>query len=184
MNKRIRLKHDKYSNLKRQNNILNKISKVFTINNKEFCNGYFLFYYGVNSVCNFTLKETPEWRYGIWLLENNKFSIFGEHIELIDKFKPSRCYVSYDNDINGFINEAKNISNNPKLYFVDSLTFGEALVDFEKDKYDDYRGYQVKRDYNEATGMWDMVTRDTNVTQEQFVEREYEEFMESKRSDY
>ena len=180
MNKRIRLKQEKYSNLKRQNDILNKISKVFRINNKEFCNGYFLFYHGVNSVCHFKLKETPEWKYGIWLLEDNKFSTFGEHIELIDKFKPSRCYVSYDNDINGFINEVKNIASNPKLYFVDSLTYGEALVDFKKDEYGDYVGYQVKREYNDISGMWDIITRDTLITQEQFVEKEYGEYYKNK----
>ena len=64
MNKRIKLKQEKCNNLKRQNKILNKISKHFTINNKEFGNGYFLFYHGIDSVCHFTLKETPEWRYG------------------------------------------------------------------------------------------------------------------------
>lgn len=181
MNKRIRLKQEKINNLARQNDILNEISKEFTISEKEFGNGYFIYDIGGNAVCHFSLKETPEWKYGIWLLKNNKFTIFGEHIELIDKFKPNACYIKHENHIDEFIKEVKNIASNSKLYFVDSLTYGEALVDFKEDGNGNYKGYQVKSVYNEVTGMWDMVTRDTNITQEQFVEKEYNEFMERKK---
>ena len=181
MNKRIRLKQEKVNNLSRQNNILDEISKEFIITEKEFGNGYFIYDIGKNAVCHFSLKETPEWRYGIWLLKNNKFVIFGEHIELIDKFKPSRCYIEHENNIGEFVKEVKNIASNSKLYFVDSLTFGEALVDFKEDGEGCYAGYQVKRDFNEVTGMWDIVSRDYTITQEQFVEKEYSEFKESKR---
>ena len=181
MNKRIRLKQEKVNNLSRQNNILDEISKEFIITEKEFGNGYFIYDIGKNAVCHFSLKETPEWRYGIWLLKNNKFVIFGEHIELIDKFKPSRCYIKYENNIDEFIEKIKNIASNSKLYFVDSLTFGEALVDFKEDGEGCYAGYQVKRDFNEVTGMWDIVSRDYTITQEQFVEKEYSEFIKSKR---
>ena len=181
MNKRIRLKQEKVNNLSRQNNILDEISKEFIITEKEFGNGYFIYDIGKNAVCHFSLKETPEWRYGIWLLKNNKFVIFGEHIELIDKFKPSRCYIEHENNIGEFVKEVKNIASNSKLYFVDSLTFGEALVDFKEDGEGCYAGYQVKRDFNEVTGMWDIVSRDYTITQEQFVEKEYSEFIKSKR---
>lgn len=180
MNKRIRLKQEKANNLVRQNNILDTISKEFTISKKEFGNGYFIYDIGENAVCHFSLKETPEWRYGIWLLKNNKFVIFGEHIELIDKFKPSATYIEHKNNIGEFVKEVKNIASNSKLYFVDSLTYGEALVDFKEDGYGCYAGYQVKRDFNETTGMWDIVSRDYTMTQEQFVEKEYNEYMQKK----
>lgn len=181
MNKRIRLKQEKRTNIVRQNIILDTISKEFTISKKEFGNGYFIYDIGENAVCHFSLKETPEWRYGIWLLKNNKFVIFGEHIELIDKFKPSATYIEHKNDIGEFVKEVKNIASNSKLYFVDSLTYGEALVDFKEDGEGCYTGYQVKRDFNEVTGMWDIVSRDTSITQEQFVEKEYNEFMKERK---
>ena len=187
MNKRIKLKQEKVNNLSRQNNILNEISKELTITEKEFGNGYFVYDIGENAVCHFSLKETPEWRYGIWLLENNKFTIFGEHIELIDKFKPSATYIEHKNDITEFIKEVKNIANNSKLYFVDSLTYGDALTPWKEYKCGDgdvsYEGYQVKQEYNEETKLWDKFTRDCTITQEMFVEREYNEYMEKKGMD-
>jgi hypothetical protein len=185
MNKRIKKKISKLTNSKRQNDILDQLSKHFTIQNKQFINGYFMFYHGENSVCHFSIKETPNWKYGIWLEENNKFEIFGEHKELIDKFKPSRCCVSHENNLEEFIQEVKNISNNPKLYFVESLT-GCALVDW-KEEYDingnisHIRGYQVIREYNEETKCWDKFRRDKSITQDIFVENKYNEFMNNNR---
>ena len=121
-------------NKQRIENILNKItSNNFNITSKIFGNGYFIFSFGYNTVCHFYLKQTPLWKYGIWLDGKNGFQIFGEHEWLIDKFKPSRTYLSYNNDINGFLQEVKLISENLKLYFVDSLTSGDVLVAYEKE---------------------------------------------------
>ncbi len=65
MNKRITKKTIKRNNLKRQNKILNELSKHFIIVNKSFKNGYFIFSFGESSVCHFCVKETPDWLYGI-----------------------------------------------------------------------------------------------------------------------
>jgi len=172
----------KKANKQRIENILNKItSNNFNITSKIFGNGYFIFTFGKNTVCHFTLKETPLWKYGIWLDGKKGFKIFGEHEWLIDKFKPSRTYLSYNNDINGFIKEVKLISENPKLYFVDSLTDGDALVVYEKENWGDgefsYKGYQVIREFNEETKLWDKFRIDETIIQEEFVNSKYDEFM-------
>ncbi|WP_144536500.1 hypothetical protein [Bacillus thuringiensis] len=149
MNKRMKLKIAKRVNTQRHEKLLSTIQELFTVDTKLFFNGYFVFDMGLRSVCHFTLKETPGWIYGIWLLENHSFVLFGEHEKLIDKFKPSRTYVSFDNNVDGFLNQVKKIEENPKLYFVDSLTYGDVLNGFKNDK----------------------------EGQEQFVNKEYEEFI-------
>jgi len=184
MNKRITKKHKKIKNMKKQNIILNELSKHFKIINKNFKNGYFIFSFGENSVCHFSIKETPDWLYGIWLDDNNNFSIFGEHVDLIDKFKPSRTYLSFKNDLKGFIEDVKNISNNPKLYFVDSLTNGDALVPCEKYGDNDniwYIGYQVERIFNEETNCYNKYVINESITQEDFVNKEYEKYQKEKQ---
>jgi hypothetical protein len=135
-----------------------------------------------NAACYFKLKETPGWQYGIWL-EGAGYSIFGEHKELIDKFKPTRTYVSFEDDISGFTEMVQTISQNPKLYFVDSLTFGNASVAFEERIGGDetfYKGYQVVRALNEKTSYYDIVSRDESVTQEDYVNTKYEEYYREK----
>lgn len=149
MNKRMKLKTAKRVNTQRHEKLLSIIQEIFTVDTKLFLNGYFVFDMGLRSVCHFTLKETPNWIYAIWLLQNDSYVVFGEHKKLIDKFKPSRTYVSFDNDVGDFLNQVKNIEENPKLYFVDSLTYGDVLKNFKNDK----------------------------EGQEKFVHEEYEEFM-------
>lgn len=183
MNKRIKSKTLKKTNSSRHKKILNEISQHFTIKRLEYADGYFLFNFGDKAVCYFSLKDTPDWEFGIWLFED-KFQIFGEHVDLIDKFKPSRTYVSHDNDLNGFIEEVKNIRDNPKLYFVDSYT-GNALVAYEEKTFegdDDiyYSGYQVVREFNEETKLWDIIKKDESITQEDYVNKEYEEYQKEK----
>ena len=160
-------------------NILNQISTNFTITEKIYGNGYFIFTFGQNTVCHFVLKETPLWKYGIWL-DKKGFKIFGEHEWLIDKFKPSRTYLSYENDIQSFIEKIKAISENPKLYFVDSYTSGDALDAYEKEDWGDgefsFKGYQAIREFNEETQLWDKFRRDESVIQEEFVDNKWDEY--------
>lgn len=181
MKKRIRLKKQKQHNLQMLSNVLEELGKSLTIVNKRVGDGYYLFSFGASGVCHFTLKETPDWRYGIWL-QGDKFEIFGEHMDLVDKFKPSRTYISHEDDIEGFVKDVKKVEQNPILYFVDSLT-GIAFVDFEEEAHDDgtwYRGYQVKRIYNEETMLYEFSERDRSVTQESFVKDKYEQFQKEK----
>jgi hypothetical protein len=184
MNKRIKKKVTSTKNMKRQMQILNQIKQHFKISSKRFGNEYFLCYMGEKSVCHFRLKETPQWKYGIWLEDNNGFEIFGEHVDLIDKFKPSRTYVSHKNDVEGFIEEIKNISKNPKLYFVDSLTSGDALVAYDKTECENadvfYHGYQCVSEYNEETKCYDIYRRNETIAQEDFVNKKYNEYLKEK----
>lgn len=62
----------------------------------------------------FKLREFNDWKFGIWLNYKNKsFDIFGENIYMIDKFKPSRCTLSFEStDIEYFQNELKLILEN------------------------------------------------------------------------
>jgi len=77
--------------------ILNKISYTVDFESIEIENGYFLFEFDKNSVAHFSIKEFPEWKFGIWLYKNGEYSVFGEAITLIDKFKPSRSSLSCNN---------------------------------------------------------------------------------------
>ena len=66
---------------------------------KEFGNGYFIFDFGENSVCSFTVKGLRKWRWGIWCTEYDdgeyKVSLFGEHEYFVDKFKPTQTAIAY-----------------------------------------------------------------------------------------
>lgn len=113
-------------------NMINSILSLIAANGlkirtKQFLDGYPLFYMGKSSVCHFTLKETPNWKYGIWLNEDESYSIFGEQVELIDKFKSSRTYISCDG-VQNFVQHVKSIAQYPIHHFVASLTYDYGSV--------------------------------------------------------
>ena len=180
MKKRLIKKYNK----SRLENILTQVSDKFTITKKTFGDGYFIFSFGQNTVCHFTLKETPLWKYGIWLTKKG-YQIFGEHEWLIDKFKPSATYLSFENDINLFLEKVKLISDDSKLFFVDSYTNGNALVAYEKVDWGDgefyYKGYQCVREFNEETQLYDKFRKDETITQHDYVEKQWNEFVELER---
>ena len=180
MKKRLLKKHNK----SKLENILTKVSEKFTITKKTFGNGYFIFSFGQNTVCHFTLKETPLWKYGIWLNKKG-FQIFGEHEWLVDKFKPSATYLSFENEIDLFLEEVKVISDNPKLYFVDSFTDVNALVAYERVDWENgefsYQGYQCIREFNEEAQLYNNFRRDESITQQEYVEKKWNEFIEMER---
>lgn len=66
------------------------------------------------SIGHFKIKEFPEWKFGIWLTRNSDtFDIFGENTYMIDKFKPSRCALSFESiDTTYFQSELKLILKN------------------------------------------------------------------------
>ena len=180
MKKRLLKKHNKT----KLENVLVQVSNKFTITKKTFGDGYFIFSFGQNTVCHFTLKQTPLCKYGIWLTKK-WYQIFGEHEWLIDKFKPSATYLSFENDIDSFLDKVKGISENSKLYFADSCTDGCALVAYEKIDWGDgefsYKGYQCIREFNEETQLYNKFKRDESVTQQEYVERQWNEFVELER---
>jgi hypothetical protein len=185
MNMRIRKKQVAAANLAFMKQILGQISQSFRPCNIEYGDGYFIFTIGTNAVCNFQLKETPGWLYGIWNLGKDGFELFGEYQDLVDKFKPSRTYLNYKNDLPGFLKRVKAIQLQPKLYFVDSLTNGEALVPYEIISYPAAdgeegwvftRGYQSSASYSRNGQIDD--SQDKSITQEAFVDRVYQEYQE------
>lgn len=133
MNKRIRIKREKINNTNRINDILKQLNYI--VEKKVFGSGYFIFSFALNSVCWFWLKEFKGWKFGIWLNEKGTFDIFGEYILLIDKFKPSASYVSFDN-INDFNEDLKSILNKDTkhLEYLDSIE-EEIKNDKEKRQY-------------------------------------------------
>lgn len=180
MNKRLKKKIEKDNNKKRIEKILKNVSEQLTVEKIQYQNGYFVYNMGEHSVCYFDIKETPEWKYGIWLKKDG-FYLFGEHRELIDKFRPSRTYISNDSDIDGFIDKVKQIRQNPKLYFVDSLTYGNALVEWKEHIIDDevyVTGYQVT--YKEVNGE-SVSVRDKSITQEDFVDESWNRYLDKKK---
>lgn len=80
--------------------IIKKFQEISPVIDIEYSEGYFIFYYGKNSVCHFKLKKYPQWSFGIWLdyVPDEKDSgkdyiraeVFCQLTQFIDKFKPSR----------------------------------------------------------------------------------------------
>jgi len=63
----------------------------------QYENGYFIFEFGNDTVCNFKIKGCKNWQFGIWFDTdqddyNKVGEIFAQYIPYIDKFKPSRSY--------------------------------------------------------------------------------------------
>lgn len=146
----------------RQLTLLNRISEYFDIKNAVFGNGYFLFTFGKNMVCHFELKALPEWQFGIWLNKDDRgFRIFGEHKMLIDKFKPSRTYVSkklknIDQLDKTFIPTIKSIINKPYLHFDRSLHFGYRSGEDPKKVYDDFMDEKKRKQQLEVQSYLNM----------------------------
>ena len=85
------------------------LNKGLTPNYIETGNGYFLFDYGKDSVMHFSLKEAPQWKFGVWLnyvpaekpytQESKEYVhiyIFAQNKLWIDKFKPSASEFVYE----------------------------------------------------------------------------------------
>lgn len=92
-------------------------SLEFKATNFEFYERYSL------AVGTFKLKEFSDWKFGIWLNNKDKsFDIFGENIYMIDKFKPSRCSLSFSSvNVSDFQNELKIILQNKDAEWVEYL---------------------------------------------------------------
>ena len=86
----------KKRNTKYIKSILNSVP--FKKEKISFGSSYFIFEMEPNSIVWFWLKAFPEWRFGIWLNQDDyrKYEIFGQRISMIDKFKPSRSELCED----------------------------------------------------------------------------------------
>jgi len=187
MNQRQRNKQEKARNKKRHLQLLSKIGKKFSINGLIFLNHYFIFEMEKNAICHFRVKQIPGWEFGIWIYKDGETKLIGEHIEFVDKFKPSRTYIS-TKDVDEFIQTLLNIQEDPILYFVDSLTSGDALIDFKEVLDNDGKisycyGYQCLQTYNPKTKAWDIYQRDESISQETFVQAQYNDWLKDKEED-
>lgn len=119
-------------NKQRHRLVLRQIKHSFKAHNIRFGNGYFIFTYGINSVCHFRLKGLPDWQFGMWHHDSGGVSFFGEHDLLIDKFKPSRTYLSEvinsEEDVEGLISLLTQMKDNSLLHFACSAQFAEFGV--------------------------------------------------------
>ena len=113
MNKRILNKKIKRENKDRINKILEELD--YKVVKKYFGDGYFIFTFQKCSVSWFYLNEFPNWKFGIWLNDKNGYSIFGEHEYLIDKFKPTRTYLS-EIDVSKFNEKLNEILNKEEMH--------------------------------------------------------------------
>ena len=112
----------------RHNLILNEIKKDFRVKNLVYCEGYFIFTMGKFAICQFTVKEIKDWKFAIWLGEGDKLYFIGEHMDLIDKFKPGRTYIdeeinSVDDVRNSIIFKLEKLKEDPILHFACSTYF-------------------------------------------------------------
>lgn len=80
------------------NSILSKIKNKFNVIDKYYLDGYFLFDFGKDSVVHFKISNL-NWQFGMWCIDNDDkgkdIYLFGEHIYMIDKFKPSQTAISF-----------------------------------------------------------------------------------------
>ena len=116
--------------------ILSKVEDAESIEliDRQFDNGYYIFEFGDDSVCHFRVKGLRNWLFGVWCNETEntneyKISLFGEHENYIDKFKPTRTDISYQ-----FILDSNTIDNliNDDLYVSAIYQFSEQLSNIKK----------------------------------------------------
>lgn len=74
----------------------------FNACNVEYNSGYFIWYYGQNRIVEFSIKELPDWSFGLWWLsevedrDEIKGILFAQFTEEIDKFKPTASRIQCD----------------------------------------------------------------------------------------
>jgi len=121
----------------------------YTLKRRVFGSGYFIFSFEESSVAWFWLKEFPDWRFGIWLNEEDytKFEIFGQCISMIDKFKPSRSELCEDN-IQCFVDELHKIYDKDDTwleYLAEAVEYNWNNQDYDlyiKERYNYYKPYE------------------------------------------
>lgn len=113
--------------------ILSKVESAESLEliDRIFGDGYFIFEFGEDTVCHFRVKELKNWLFGIWCDETEtpdeyKISLFGEHENYIDKFKPTRTAISYS-----FILDLSKIDD----YISEIYQFSEQLINIKTHPY-------------------------------------------------
>ena len=71
------------------------------VGERTFGDGYYLFTFGKDSVCHFKVTGAKRWLFGIWCIGDDetgtyRVSMFGEHSDYIDKFKPTATNISHE----------------------------------------------------------------------------------------
>lgn len=123
MNKRLKKKTMNRIGRQRVKEILALLPETLTLDTLQIEDGEFLIRGGYFIFCHLTLKQTPDWIYGIWM-DRAGYRFFGEHKELVDKFRPGRCYDQLETtDIATVIPVLLDIAACPEYHFVASLVY-------------------------------------------------------------
>ena len=136
------------NNRKIANSVFNELRREGLIPvNVQFLDGYFIFEKGEDAVVHFKIKGVNKWKFGMWIDINDvneAVQVFAQHIDYIDKFKPSRstfCEVVSRETLLGvtkkksnshwayyrIIKMVKHIKNNPRLAFVQEGTYSKYV---------------------------------------------------------
>ena len=154
MNKRIREKIGKRKNLERHNALFEVLKENgFTVYDKIYLDGYFLWDFGKSAVVHFKVKEIKDYLFGIWLRKDGKYDIFADHEEFIDKFKPTRTEF-YSNNVHQFVEKMKDVRDNYDYYLVNSyLSYAEKddkeRIEFEINKFNQNMSQKKTDDMND-----------------------------------
>lgn len=92
--------------------IFDRIRKFgFKPTNIDWVNAYFIFESKDDNIVHFTVKGLRGWKFAIWIYPDNtdfaQISIFTQHVNNIDKFKPSRSYFLVEYTMDDFKEEHK-----------------------------------------------------------------------------
>lgn len=136
------------NNRKIANSVFNELRNEGLVPvNVQFSNGYFIFEKGEDAVVHFKIKGVNKWKFGMWIDINDvdkAVQVFAQHIDYIDKFKPSCstfCEVVSRETLLGItkkksnsywayyriIKMVKHIKNNPRLAFVQEGTYSKYV---------------------------------------------------------
>ncbi len=122
----VKFKKSKYKSevAQRMNNIVGQLPSYFGVINLSITMPRTKYDLSTDKAA-FELKYTPGWKYGIWLnAKDNTYDIFGEHEDLVQKFRPSRAYFSCSS-IRDVIEKIEEIHYEPRLSYLNSITFNQ-----------------------------------------------------------
>lgn len=152
MNKRQKLKNIKNQNLSIMKGLFADISRHFTPYRIQYGDGYFLSTFGPCSVAHFRIKEIPDWRFGIWVRSPKHIELFGEHVTLVDKFKPSRTHIS-EWTANAFCQELLFVQQHPKIAYTRAAWGDENIPGEDTESYSERRWQEMLADRRFNTEM-------------------------------
>ena len=139
------------------NDFLNTIEKEFKIHciQRRYGDSYFVFSYEDKSICNFKIKEIPEFTFGVWMSSNvnleyydpkfkeSKLILFTQPTINMDKFKPSRCVFCEP------VERYLETNENDEQFYTWYLLYVEQMIKY-------LRKHKARAFYKEGVYTWDI----------------------------